>query len=524
MRLVAFLVQLLSSLRIFLAAGATAFAIRGARPPPSAPGSGRSAVSATRTDETGAIEPGGGRNHHLSPKNSLAPAGMATKLSGDEAVGGGGGHPAPSHLVVLSHGLVGTPEDLTYVKQSLERAAERAGGPGILVHSARCNAGKTKDGVVKGGTRLAREIEELVRSTPSLSRISLVGNSLGGLYVRYAAKLLYRAGDGADDVRRYTYVPLPSPLHSFAGVFAGKTGHDLFLAREKGEGGGSSSSGEATSGAGGEPAAGQTTVADGRDSSLLYEMATSEEFLRPLKAFRWRRAYANRRGDFLVPFGTAAFLEPGEGDGSSHDLFRGALAAAEDGKAETAEGASAGAAGTREGSASGSGSAPPTSAAGASELTTPLGSDAFTVMDRLLGARQGAIVGMSRIPPAENDPAATAAASGPAPGEQKESRVGAESSRREVRTKRSMEAEMAAGLNSCGWEKVAVDFGGLVPFSHNKICALSRSRTTTALFACGRSVVDHAANFLVQHDHKFFGGGDDCSAGHDDGDGDGGSD
>lgn len=57
-----------------------------------------------------------------------------------------------------AHGLVGTPEDLTYVKQSLERAADRAGGSGILVHSARCNLKKTKDGVEKGGTRLAEEV------------------------------------------------------------------------------------------------------------------------------------------------------------------------------------------------------------------------------------------------------------------------------------------------------------------------------------------------------------------------------
>jgi len=37
-------------------------------------------------------------------------------------------------------------------------------------------------------------------------------------------------------------------------------------------------------------------------------MTTEKAFLRPLLAFRHRRAYANVRGDLLVPVGTAAFM------------------------------------------------------------------------------------------------------------------------------------------------------------------------------------------------------------------------
>ena len=47
-----------------------------------------------------------------------------------------------------------------------------------------------------------------------------------------------------------------------------------------------------------------------------------------------------------------------------------------------------------------------------------------------------------------------------------------------------------------------MDFGGLAPFSHNKICALSRSPLTRAVFRSGMTVVDHAANFLVSYDLK----------------------
>lgn len=48
--------------------------------------------------------------------------------------------------------------------------------------------------------------------------------------------------------------------------------------------------------------------------------------------------------------------------------------------------------------------------------------------------------------------------------------------------------------------QVSVEFGSLAPFSHNKICALSRTRITTALYGSGKSVVGHAADFLVSQD------------------------
>lgn len=58
-------------------------------------------------------------------------------------------------LATPAHGLAGTADDLSYLRRSLERA----GGADVLVHSARCNQGKTKDGVVVGGTRLAKEVK-----------------------------------------------------------------------------------------------------------------------------------------------------------------------------------------------------------------------------------------------------------------------------------------------------------------------------------------------------------------------------
>ncbi len=49
-------------------------------------------------------------------------------------------------------------------------------------------------------------------------------------------------------------------------------------------------------------------------SSLLYRMATAQEFLAPLRAFRKRRLLANLNLDLMVPLGTAAFLTSEEVD------------------------------------------------------------------------------------------------------------------------------------------------------------------------------------------------------------------
>lgn len=315
--------------------------------------------------------------------------------------------------------------------------------------------------------------------------------------MRYAVKLLYSSGDvdGPGDgatiaglkpsvfmsiacphlgVRRFTYVPLPSLLHPLAGVFVGKTGADLFLSQNSGSGGGggggsgrsetgalplsapspseppsttaggsSSSTGDTngagnghTGGGGVDGGGGPRTSAgtardDGRESTLLYSMGTSEEFLRPLKAFRWRRAYANRRGDFMVPYRTAAFLEPSEGDGSE--------AAARSDDAVGTGGAVA---------ANGAGSAP------------AVGTESFTIADRLLGAKNGAIVGFSRVGPATaSGPAAAASEEQGEPaqdggGISARIRGSAASEGPKDKERKSMEEEMAAGLNSCGWEKV----------------------------------------------------------------------
>lgn len=70
----------------------------------------------------------------------------------------------------------------------------------LLIHATRVNTDRTHDGVEAGGLRLADDIRETVarlngegndNKSRKMKRLSLLGFSLGGLYVRYAAAELY---------------------------------------------------------------------------------------------------------------------------------------------------------------------------------------------------------------------------------------------------------------------------------------------------------------------------------------------
>ncbi|PFH37320.1 serine esterase (DUF676) protein [Besnoitia besnoiti] len=135
--------------------------------------------------------------------------------------------PPPVCLVVCVHGLGGIGSDFKFTAQVLNRRA-----PHIKVLVSSSNTGKTFDGVERGGARLAEEVRQEIARYPSLRYISLIGFSLGGLYMRYAVRLLYSPATGSAPptvgglrplcvgtvasphlgVRRFSYLPLPDAL------------------------------------------------------------------------------------------------------------------------------------------------------------------------------------------------------------------------------------------------------------------------------------------------------------------------
>jgi len=90
---------------------------------------------------------------------------------------------------------MGNPSELSYLHQSLQKQALDTEDQQYIIHSATSNDGRTTDGIVRGGERLADEVNQLVQHLREQQRqprisLSLIGNSLGGLYARYALSLI----------------------------------------------------------------------------------------------------------------------------------------------------------------------------------------------------------------------------------------------------------------------------------------------------------------------------------------------
>jgi hypothetical protein len=169
----------------------------------------------------------------------------------------------------------------------------------VVIHSASCNEGKTHDGITAGGRRVANEINDLVQELWSKQqssnkiRLSLVGNSLGGLYARFALSEIQWTDSSSKRPTNHliphhfvttatphlgcgfqqTYLPLPRFIESPIAHVMKQTGKDLF-----------------------------------RFTSIIDDMTFSSTFTFPLSRFQQRIAYINVHGtDFQVPTPTAAF-------------------------------------------------------------------------------------------------------------------------------------------------------------------------------------------------------------------------
>jgi len=233
----------------------------------------------------------------------------------------------PIHLIVLSHGLMGSKGDLQNLALLLNKKSQGS----ALVHLSDSNSfSKTLEGIEIGGKRLAEEIREILALHSTIREISFVGNSLGGLYARWAVSELFRVEEGEKGspegaekliiglkcskerrnkylvpkhfmtiatphlgVRSFSYleekfyVPtfLSEIIKSFVSRLFFATGRDIF-----------------------------SFDAEAREDTILYKMATQEKFVGSLAAFQTRRLLANLDNDFMVPLQTAAFISSTERD------------------------------------------------------------------------------------------------------------------------------------------------------------------------------------------------------------------
>jgi hypothetical protein len=213
-----------------------------------------------------------------------------------------------THLIVLIHGWMGNALEMEALKESLLQQSEIRSqrkrkllkrNERVVIHSASCNEGQTHDGIIAGGRRVANEINDLVQELWSKQqssnkiRLSLVGNSLGGLYARFALSEIQWTDESSKRPTKHliphhfvttatphlgcgfqqTYLPLPRFIESPIAHVMKQTGKDLF-----------------------------------RFTSIIDDMTFSSTFTLPLSRFQQRIAYVNVHGtDFQVPTPTAAF-------------------------------------------------------------------------------------------------------------------------------------------------------------------------------------------------------------------------
>ncbi|CAH8340131.1 unnamed protein product, partial [Eruca vesicaria subsp. sativa] len=96
---------------------------------------------------------------------------------------------APTHLVVMVNGLIGSAQNWRFAAKLFLKKYPQD----LVVHCDKRNhSTQTFDGVDVMGGRLAEEVvRSVIKRHPSLQKISFIGHSLGGLIARYAVACLY---------------------------------------------------------------------------------------------------------------------------------------------------------------------------------------------------------------------------------------------------------------------------------------------------------------------------------------------
>lgn len=93
------------------------------------------------------------------------------------------------HLVVLTHGIFGTSKDLSYLGSKLEQG-------GFVVLKSKSNEfHRSLAGVNMAARNIRKEIEDVKLAHRGLSKISFVGNSLGGIFARVLLKEIFNTED-----------------------------------------------------------------------------------------------------------------------------------------------------------------------------------------------------------------------------------------------------------------------------------------------------------------------------------------
>jgi len=257
------------------------------------------------------------------------------------------------HVMILEHGITGNHKEMGYVAEALRReyreSKNEKENTTLLVVSATCNDHNSLDGIGNGGLRFANEINEVLRGVVikiirdnqqrecnALSvnqtngtsiALSILGNSMGGLYARYALKYInwnIHAHVGSTlmnvpvipnvfvttatphlGLKNFTYWKVPRFMEPIAGWVMGQSGNDLFRRNTR-----SVKRNKVINNNHNQTPPSKVQRSEQYNyNDIIEQLSFDVEFIAPLSKFRRRIAYANAFStDIAVTTATAAFL------------------------------------------------------------------------------------------------------------------------------------------------------------------------------------------------------------------------
>eukprot|EP00892_Ulva_mutabilis_P005269 jgi/Ulvmu1/3113/UM015_0153.1 len=258
-------------------------------------------------------------NNHTVPAPRVHARGASARSARSVSVSAHGAPVASAkHLIVEANGIYGFPGNWDVINQHLTKRLDM---DHYMIYASKANQKTdTFDGIDVCGKRLAEEIQQVVAGQPELQYISMLGHSMGGLVLRYAAGYLYDkkeqriagltpvhfismatphlgcdATDGEHQVPFVKWLGVSRPIASFlaklsvpvTGMMFGLSGRQLFMA---------------------EP---EVVAARHKNSSqqspkpplllrLAFDVPGEGHFFSALKSFHSRTCYGNTGRDHLV--------------------------------------------------------------------------------------------------------------------------------------------------------------------------------------------------------------------------------
>ena len=190
----------------------------------------------------------------------------------------------PKHLIVLSHGLGGSPSELHYMQKALSKHYEH--DVDLAFKITNCNYKKTSDGILNGAQRIFQWL--LVEMSKSAyDRISFISHSLGGIYTRCVVGLFHEHGL-FQYLKPVNFITLATPhLGSKQHVYLFHNMHAFIVSKFIGQ------------------TVLELTMTDSTDpkTTFMYSLC-SEKYLGPLKMFPNLVAYSNVDQDYTVNYKT----------------------------------------------------------------------------------------------------------------------------------------------------------------------------------------------------------------------------